>query len=104
MDWLTHNAIAEIPGPSFLWVYGVIAVAVIAAAYGIVRSRDKSGLRAPPPMPSMFDPYELAYLRGGENEVIRTALYALHQLGLIEVIPAKRSAPLRLAARAGVHP
>jgi uncharacterized protein (TIGR04222 family) len=102
MDWLTHNAIAEIPGPLFLWIYCVVALAVVAAAYRMVRSLDKTGSRAPPPVPSTFDPYELAYLRGGKNEVIRTALYALHQLGLIEVIPAKRSTALRLVAVADV--
>ncbi len=103
MDWLTHNPIADIHGPSFLLIYGVIALAVIAAAYRIVRSRDKTGLCAPPPVPSTLDPYELAYLRGGKNEVIRTALYALHQLGLIEVIPAKWLTGLRLVVGAGVH-
>src|SRR5262245_29646667 len=103
MDWLTHNAIAEIPGPPFLWIYCVVALAIVAAAYRMVRSLDKTGLREPPPVPSTLDPYELAYLRGGKNEVIRTALYALHQLGLIEVIPAKRSTALRLVAGADVH-
>jgi uncharacterized protein (TIGR04222 family) len=103
MDWLTHNPIADIHGPPFLLIYGAIALAIITAAYGIVRSRDQTRMRGLPPVPSTFDPYELAYLRGGKNEVIRTALYALHQLGLIEVIPAKRSTALRLVAGAGVH-
>jgi uncharacterized protein (TIGR04222 family) len=103
MDWLTDNPIADIHGPPFLLIYGAIALAIITAAYGIVRSRDKTGSREPPPVPRTFDPYELAYLRGGKNEVIRTALYALHQLGLIEVIPAKWLTALRLVAGAGVH-
>jgi uncharacterized protein (TIGR04222 family) len=103
MDWLTHNSIADILGPPFFLIYGAIALAVIAAAYRIVRSRDKTGWRAPPPVPSTLDPYELAYLRGGKNEVIRTVLYALRQLGLIEIIPAKWLTALRLVANAGVH-
>jgi uncharacterized protein (TIGR04222 family) len=103
MDWLTHNPIADILGPPFFLIYGAIALAIIAAARSILRSRDKTGWRAPPPVPSTFDPYELAYLRGGKNEVIRTALYALHQLGLIEVIPAKRLTVLRPVASADVH-
>jgi uncharacterized protein (TIGR04222 family) len=103
MDWLTHNLIADIRGPPFLLIYGAIALAIIAAAYGIVRSRDKTGLREPPPVPSTFDPYELAYLRGGKNEVIRTALYALHQLGLIELVPVKWLTALRPVAGADAH-
>jgi hypothetical protein len=45
-------------------------------------------LRAPL-VPAVFDPYELACLRGGEHAVIRTDLYALHYRGLIEVIPRR---------------
>jgi uncharacterized protein (TIGR04222 family) len=103
MDWLTHNAIAEIPGPQLLGGYCLVAAVVIAAAYGIVRWFDRSSSREPPQVPSTLDPYELAYLRGGKNEVIRTALYALHQLGLIEVVPVKWTKALRPVTGGGVH-
>src|SRR5215468_7775683 len=72
MDWLIHNAIADMYGPTFLLVYGAIALVVIVVAFGLVRSCDKTGLRPPPPVPGIFNPYEIAYLRGGKNEVIRT--------------------------------
>jgi uncharacterized protein (TIGR04222 family) len=53
----------------------------------------------------VFDPYELAYLRGGKHAVIRTVLYALHHLGLLEeVLPGEGSTPMRLVAKTGAHP
>jgi uncharacterized protein (TIGR04222 family) len=103
MDWLIHNPIADIHGPAFLLVYGAIALIVIFAADQTVRARDKSGLRAPPPVPPTFDPYELAYLRGGNNAVIRTVLYALHRRGLVTVTPKKRFSSSRLAATGDLH-
>jgi hypothetical protein len=63
MDWLTYNPIADIQGPAFVLVYGLVALAIIAAAYGIVRARNKSGVCEPPPVPPAFDPYELTYRR-----------------------------------------
>jgi uncharacterized protein (TIGR04222 family) len=83
MDWLIHNPIADIHGPAFLLVYGVIALIVITVAYLNVRARDKTGRRTPPLLPGAFDPYEAAYLRGGRDAVILTALYALYQRGVI---------------------
>ena len=47
--------------------------------------QDMTGAIAPPPTPPDPDAYELAYLRGGANEVIRTAIYALRQKRLIEI-------------------
>jgi uncharacterized protein (TIGR04222 family) len=87
MDWLIHNSIADIHGPAFLIVYIEIAVVTVLLAYAVVLLCDKTRLRAPPPVPSTFDPYELSYLRGGKNAVIRTALYSLHQLSLVDPTP-----------------
>jgi uncharacterized protein (TIGR04222 family) len=104
MDWLIHNPIADIHGPLFLVVYGVIAIAVMAATYGMVLSHDKTGLRELPPVPAALDPYEVAYLRGGKNAVIRTVVYALHQFDLVEVIGKKWFKQTRLVAKADAHP
>jgi uncharacterized protein (TIGR04222 family) len=87
MDWLIHTSIADIHGPAFLIIYIEIAIVTILLAYAVVPLCDKTRLRAPPPVPSTFDPYELSYLRGGKNAVIRTALYSLHQLGLADPTP-----------------
>jgi uncharacterized protein (TIGR04222 family) len=87
MDWLIHNPIADIHGPAFLIIYIGIAVGTILVAYAVVPLCDNTRLREPPPVPNAFDPYELSYLRGGKNAVIRTALYSLHQLGLVDATP-----------------
>jgi uncharacterized protein (TIGR04222 family) len=102
MNWLIHNPIADIHGPSFLLVYGLIAVAIIAVAYGTVRWRDRTGLREPPPVPDTLDPYELAYLRGGTHAVIHTVLYALHRRGMVTVLK-RWFRPGRLVANVDSH-
>ncbi|HMA71214.1 MAG TPA: TIGR04222 domain-containing membrane protein [Xanthobacteraceae bacterium] len=99
MDWLNHNVIADLHGPSFLLAYAAIALAIITVAYGIVRSCE-TDVRGPPLVPLTFDPYEIAYLRGGKNEVIRTVLYALYQGGFVEVIPGTRRQAPRLVRHA----
>jgi uncharacterized protein (TIGR04222 family) len=86
-------------GPTFLVVYILVAVAVIAAAYAMIRARDKTGLSEPPPVPATFDPYEIAYLRGGKYAVIRTAIYAIYKRGLVEIMPRKWYQPFRLVAK-----
>src|SRR5262245_47047505 len=85
-------------GPTFLFVYALVATAVIVAAYRMVRARDKTSLREPPPVPAKFDTNEIAYLRGGKYAVIRTVIYALYKRGLVEIMPGKWYQPHRLAA------
>jgi len=70
-------------GLSFRAAYCATSIVTIMVGYTIVR--DKTALRPPPPVPSVINPYEIAYLRGGRNGVIRTVLYALYQLGFVEV-------------------
>jgi uncharacterized protein (TIGR04222 family) len=90
-NWLIHNPIADIHGPAFLLVYGMIAIVVILVARGIVLSRDRTGQRPLPPVPDTFDPCEVAYLRGGANAVICTVLYALYRSGLAHAVPPAAS-------------
>jgi uncharacterized protein (TIGR04222 family) len=85
MGWALDNSLADMRGPDFLIFYAFAACLVLAGAYGFIQMQDKTGAMAPPPTPSDIDPYELSYLRGGINEVIRTAIYALRQKGLIEI-------------------
>lgn len=90
MNWLIHNPIADLPGPAFLGVYLAAIVMTCFAAFRAIRSRDTSGWREPPPVPKDLDPYELAYLRGGSNAVIHTALFSLLRRGYVEVIESKK--------------
>jgi uncharacterized protein (TIGR04222 family) len=100
MDWLIHNPVADIHGPAFLTIYIGIAVVTILLAYAAVPLCDETRLREPPPVPRTFDPYELSYLRGGRNAVIRTALYSLHQLGLVDATPRKWFTESKLVVKA----
>ncbi len=98
MDWLIENPFADIHGQALLLAYGIIALAVIIGASLLIRAREATGWREPPPVPSEFDPCELAYFRGGKGAVIRTAVYALHRRGLVKIVPDERPALSRLVA------
>ena len=69
MNWLLHNVVADLYGPYFLLFYATVIVALIVACCRSVRSVDQTRDLDPPEVPAKLDPYEIAYLRGGENEV-----------------------------------
>jgi uncharacterized protein (TIGR04222 family) len=85
MGWLFDNVLANMPGPDFLKFYAICAGVVLTAAYLFIATQDTTGGRPPPAIAGVIDPYEIAYLRGGTNEVIRAAAYALWQRGVIEL-------------------
>ncbi len=85
MDWLMDNPLADMYGPLFLLVYaGVIALTVVACRL-LTRSFDWTAGMPLPPIPSNPDPHEIAYLRGGENEVTRSVVFALVQRGQLRM-------------------
>jgi uncharacterized protein (TIGR04222 family) len=86
-------------GPTFLLVYTLVTITVIAVAYVTVRAYDTTGAREPPQVPATFDPYEIAYLRGGKYAVTRTVIYALYHRGLVEIITGKWYQSSRLTAK-----
>ena len=90
MSWLFDNFIGQMPGPDFLVIYAILAVVVLVAAFLFIERQDVTGDRPPPAIPPVVDPYELAYLRGGINEIVRTAVYALRQQGLVEITEKTR--------------
>ena len=85
MEWLLHNPIAEMYGPSFLLLYGMVGGITIAACWLAARWGDWTGALPLPPVPSTPDSYEIAYLRGGENEVARAVLVCLVQQGYLRI-------------------
>jgi uncharacterized protein (TIGR04222 family) len=100
MGFLFNNPIANMHGPTFLWFYTVVAFSFALVGWFVVRGADKSGNRKPPKVPRDPDPYLLAYLRGGENEVIRLGILSLLQRGYIEQSddgfePLRHHPPLR---------
>src|ERR671913_2102111 len=83
MDWLMNNPLADMYGPLFLFVYAGSIAATAVACRVMTRRLDWTTKMAPPPVPSDPDPHEVAYLRGGENEVTRSVIFALVQRGLL---------------------
>jgi uncharacterized protein (TIGR04222 family) len=79
MDWLIDNPIAKMYGPHFLIFYSIVVAITLYISWRRVRNADWTATTSLPPIPSTFDPYELAYLRGGENEVTRATIFALLQ-------------------------
>lgn len=84
MDWLWQNPVAEMYGPPFLLFYAGVSAATVVACRFAVRRLDWTGRMPPPPVPAAPDPYEIAYMRGGENEVTRAGVFALIKRGLLD--------------------
>jgi uncharacterized protein (TIGR04222 family) len=82
MDPLFHNPIANMYGPYFLFFYFIIATSAVIFTAVILQRQDRND--APPSVSANPDPYEIAYLRGGVNEVIRVVVLALLQRGVLE--------------------
>lgn len=85
MDWLLES-IAAMHGPQFLAVYGLVAVATILVCAWLVRASDSTKSLPPLPVPAEPSPYEIAYLRGGDNELLRLILFRLVQQGAVRML------------------
>lgn len=82
---LTHNPLAEMYGPTFLLLYAVVILLSLAVCAWAVSRFDTTDDRRLPLVPPQPDALEIAYLRGGENEVLRVALFDLIQRGCLQV-------------------
>jgi uncharacterized protein (TIGR04222 family) len=83
MDWLVRNPIADMYGPHFLLLYAAVSALTLILCRRALRSADPTRWMVPPPVPPHPDPYELAYLRGGENELVRVVVLGLIQRGYL---------------------
>ena len=85
MDILLDNPLATMNGAYFLIFYGFVIVFTLLIL-GLVKSQiDKTHNLNLPPIPAQIDPYQIAYLRGGINEVARSVVFSLMQKGFIEL-------------------
>lgn len=85
MEILIDNPLATMYGPYFLIFFGFLiffAVIILALVKSQFDRTDKLGIPAIPPN---IDPYEIAYLRGGANEIARSVIFSLLQKGFIEI-------------------
>jgi uncharacterized protein (TIGR04222 family) len=69
----------DLHGPEFLLFYLIFGFALLAV-FGWLR---RSGEPEPSTPVNLTDPYEIAYLRGGANEVLRLATVGLVDRGLL---------------------
>lgn len=81
--------VGAMSGPAFLGLYG----AVIGVAFAWVRWRvwatERTQEAAVPDPPEIWDPVDLAFLRGDANEVLRVVAVELVQRGYLEVRQSK---------------
>src|SRR2546427_7205998 len=77
------NPITELTGPEFLLFYGIVIVVTVAFCWWRRNSSDTTASLPLPLIPECVDPYELAYLRGGENEVTRVVIVRLTELAYL---------------------
>jgi uncharacterized protein (TIGR04222 family) len=91
MDWLVSNPIANLSGPEFLLVYGLFALAVVIVSRLQISAADTSAAAGPPNVTVDRDPAEVAYLRGGGNELLRFTIFDLTRLGFLRVADAPKA-------------
>jgi uncharacterized protein (TIGR04222 family) len=83
MDFLFDNPLANMPGVIFLIFYSLFIIFSLVI-FGVWKTQaDKTGDMPVPPIQPNIDPYEIAYLRGGINEVARAVVFALRQKGFL---------------------
>jgi len=105
-----HNPVADLPSLQFLIFYGMLCVAMLAFARFFVAKADDSTTSGLEPLPRDFDPFEIAFLRGGTNELVRYAVFDLTHHGLLELAPPerKKDRPIRRTGYvpdlAAIHP
>ena len=106
MSWWMHNPIADMYGPYFLLLYICVIAATLVGCSWRLLSIDPTAALTPPPLGANPDPYEIAYLRDGENEVARVAIFDLIQRGYLKVVENKKwwGGTEQLLARAPDHP
>ena len=85
MDWLNNNPLTGMYGPHFLLLYGGFIVAVMIGCRFAVNRSDSTREGRIPPIPQNPDPYEIAYLRGGPNELARLVMFDLVRMGYAEI-------------------
>jgi uncharacterized protein (TIGR04222 family) len=78
------NPISDLSGPSFLLFYGVLIALVYWWTQHMDGDRAKDAEATPAPeIPQAPDAYEVAWLRGGEREVLEVATGALCRRGFL---------------------
>ncbi len=72
----------DLRGPGFLAFYAVLSVCVLGWSWWRVRGRESG--QSPRLSDLTADPYRIAFLRGGEVELVRVAIFNLVDRGLLD--------------------
>ncbi len=89
-------------GPLFLVLYALVIIATIIFLKIISRFVDNTDKLPSPIIPNEVDPFEIAYLRGKEEEMARSVIFSLIQKKQIE-ISEDQSTIKRINAEAGAN-
>ena len=91
MDTVFNNPLAQMYGPYFLLVYGAVIGVVLTLCNWALR--DRTATLPVPKITDDLDPYEVAYLRGGENAIAQLIVARLVELGYWEIVETTRLIP-----------
>jgi len=85
VSFIFENALATLDAGIYLGVYTLGVAGLAAGAYlRRERSDETLGMRLPP-IPDELDPYELAYLAGGEEELARLVVFDMARRGWLSM-------------------
>jgi len=100
-----HNPLANMNGPLFLVLYlVVIAVVIVVCKSRFVQTDDTLSRLQPLKVPQLADPYEIAFLRGGVNEVIRLGVFKLLKAGYLTTAPLANRKEKSTAQQVQINP
>lgn len=105
--WIFDNALGNMPGPAFLVLYLLFIVVVSIVTYARRNALDTTDWDGPSPIPKSPNPYDIAVLRGGINELARTLIAVLVDRRLVEIKPNTGGSvhePYLLQRKDGVEP
>jgi uncharacterized protein (TIGR04222 family) len=100
---MAQLVLPQMAGPAFLGWFALWVSLVWTLCFARLRSLDDSRDVGPPVPPPEPDPFELAWLRGGEAEVARAGLVSLLRKGQVILRPAKGGDPAWITS-AGAPP
>jgi len=87
--FLVNNPLANMYGPYFLLFHGLLLAIFCWLAYRNRKKVDESQSLPRLPVPENPNPYEVAYLRGGDAEVARLITVELFQRGILVETPKR---------------
>lgn len=84
-----RNPLTQATGPEFLALFAILIGATILVCWWRQWARDSSAELPPLRPPEKIDPYELAYLRAGANEMARVLIVSLIERKYLQITTLK---------------